>query len=200
MTRPDGLPAAILLDRDGILTEPVLDPQTGMLESPLHPEDVRLIDGAAEAAARLKARGIPVVVVSNQPAAAKGTVTVEELRAVHERAVALLTMDGVTLDGWEYCLHHPDAVVAELRTDCDCRKPAPGLLVRALEALHVGALEAWMVGDADRDIVAGKRAGCRTALIEHPASAHRRHGEQPDLRAASLRAFVTWLLRTAAAD
>jgi D-glycero-D-manno-heptose 1,7-bisphosphate phosphatase len=196
VSRPDGLPSAILLDRDGVLTEPVLDPVTGTLESPLHAADVRLVDGASEAVAMLKAHAIPLVVVSNQPAAAKGTVTVEELRAVHDRTVELLAADGVTLDGWEYCMHHPDAVVAELKADCDCRKPEPGLLVRALAALDVPAAEAWMVGDADRDIVAGKRAGVRTVLIEHPGSAHRREGEEPDARAASLLEFAGWLLGT----
>ena len=195
--RPE-LPGAVLLDRDGVLTEPVPDALTGTLESPLHPADVRLVPGAAQAAGTLVARGIPVVVVSNQPSAAKGTVALEELLAVHDRAVELLAAEGVTLDGWEYCFHHPDGVVGELTAECDCRKPSPGLLLRALEALGVPAAESWMVGDADRDVLAGKRAGARTALIEHPGSAHRRTGEVPDARAESLLEFVEWLLATAA--
>jgi D-glycero-D-manno-heptose 1,7-bisphosphate phosphatase len=206
---PDGLrdpklPGAVLLDRDGVLTEPVPDPLTGTLESPLHPADVRLVPGAAQAAGKLVARGIPVIVVSNQPSAAKGTVPLEELLAVHDRAVELLAAEGVTLDGWEYCFHHPDGVVPELTAECDCRKPSPGLFLRALAALELPASEAWMVGDADRDVLAGKRAGTKTALIEHPGSAHRREepGEdgRPDARAASLHEFVTWLLATAPAS
>jgi D-glycero-D-manno-heptose 1,7-bisphosphate phosphatase len=194
VTPDPGLPGAVLLDRDGVLTEPVLDPHTGTLESPLHAADVRLIDGAARGARLLLDHAIPVVVVSNQPAAAKGLVELDELRAVHDRAVQLLAADGVALDGWEYCFHHPDGVVPELTAACDCRKPEPGMLVRALESLGVAAADCWMVGDADRDIVAGKRAGCRTALIEHPGSAHRRSGEKPEVTATTLLEFVRWLL------
>jgi D-glycero-D-manno-heptose 1,7-bisphosphate phosphatase len=190
----------VLLDRDGVITEPVPDPHTGTPESPLRAEDLRLVPGAAQAARMLVERGIPVAVVSNQPAAAKGLITVDELRAIHDRTVELLAAEGVTLDGWEYCLHHPDGVVPELTAECDCRKPAPGLLLRALDSLGVQAADAWIVGDADRDIVAGKRAGVRTALVEHPGSVHRRNGEQPDVRAANLLEFARWLLGTVAGD
>lgn len=193
-----GLPGAVLLDRDGVITEPVPDPHTGTPESPLRAEDLRLVPGAAQAMRMFVDRGIPVAVVSNQPAAAKGLITVDELRAIHDRTVELLAAEEVTLDGWHYCLHHPDGLVSELTAECDCRKPAPGLLLRALDALGVPAAEAWMVGDADRDIVAGKRAGVRTALIEHPGSAHRRSGEEPDVRAADLQEFARRLLGTVA--
>ena len=200
MTDAGGLPGAVLLDRDGVITEPVLDPHTGTPESPLRAADVRLVAGAARAAQMLLERGIPVAVVSNQPAAAKGLTSLDELRAIHDRTVELLAAEGVTLERWEYCLHHPEGVVPELTVACDCRKPAPGLLLRALDALKVPAAQAWMVGDADRDIVAGRRAGVRTALLHHPGSAHRRAGEEPDARAADLLEFVRWLLLTDADD
>jgi D-glycero-D-manno-heptose 1,7-bisphosphate phosphatase len=184
----------ILLDRDGVITEPVLDPHTGTYESPLHPEDVRLVPGAARAAAALLEQSAVLVVVSNQPAAAKGLVTLTELQAVHERAVELLAADGVVLDGWEYCYHHPAGTVPGLTRECDCRKPQPGLLRRALAARATPPELAWMVGDSDTDVTAGQLAGTRTALVEHPLTAHRR-GERsdaptPDLRIRDLPEFV----------
>jgi D-glycero-D-manno-heptose 1,7-bisphosphate phosphatase len=189
--------AAVLLDRDGVLVEPVPDPLLGTHESPLHPEDVVLVDGAADAAAALLARGLPVIVVSNQPAAAKGTVPLAELEAVHERTVELLAAAGVTLTGWEYCFHHPDGVVPELAGECECRKPNPGMLRSAIAAGGFEPDRCWTVGDADTDVIAGCRAGTMTALLEHPRTAHRRAGtiaaagcDGPDLRARDLRELV----------
>jgi D-glycero-D-manno-heptose 1,7-bisphosphate phosphatase len=195
------LSAAVLLDRDGVLTEPVRDELTGTFESPLHPEDVRLAEGAAQAAAQLLSCRLSVFVVSNQPAAAKDIVPLEELHAVHERVVELLALDGVTLSGWEYCFHHPAGVVPGLAGDCVCRKPRPGMLRRAIAEVGHPPDRCWMVGDADTDVIAGCRAGTRTALIEHPLTKHRRssdgihlarcHG--PDKRAGSLLEFARWL-------
>lgn len=190
---PLSAPAAvILLDRDGVITEPVPDPQTGNYESPLHAGDVRLVAGGATALGELKRRGLTLVVVSNQPAAAKGVVPLSELTAVHDRTVELLAGAGVELDGWEYCFHHPAGTVASLTCDCDCRKPRDGLLRRALARTGIGAAEAWMVGDSDSDVAAGSAAGTRTALVAHPLTAHRRQPgatPAPDLHIANLQEF-----------
>jgi D-glycero-D-manno-heptose 1,7-bisphosphate phosphatase len=200
-------PAAILLDRDGVLVEPVPDPLTGTHESPLHAQDVSLVEGAADGAALLLAEALPVYVVSNQPAAAKGTVAISELRAVHERTVELLAEAGVSLSGWEYCFHHPDGLVSELSGPCQCRKPEPGLLTRVLDAGEFDPSRCWMAGDADTDVIAGCRAGTLTALLEHPLTAHRRRTgtieaagcEGPDLRAPGLLEFARRLYPTSAA-
>lgn len=188
---------AILLDRDGVIVEPVPDPRLGTHESPLHAGEVRLIPGAADALAELHRRGQKLIVVSNQPAAAKGTVPMSELEGVHRRTVELLAQVGVRIDHWEYCFHHPQGVVEALTGPCDCRKPAPGLIRRGLEWGEVAAARAWMVGDADTDVVAGRRAGTRTALVAHPLTGHRRRGssgEPPDLTVADLSQFVKWLV------
>jgi D-glycero-D-manno-heptose 1,7-bisphosphate phosphatase len=190
-------PQAILLDRDGVLVEPVPDPQTGTNESPLHPQDVRLVDGAAGAVALIAARGLPVFVCSNQPAAAKGTVPMSELEAVHERTVELLGAEGVTLTGWRYCYHHPNGVVPELTGECECRKPSPGMLTETLAEHRLEPARCWMVGDADTDVIAGRRAGTMTALLEHPLTAHRRGRDAattPDLRVSDLREFADRVL------
>jgi histidinol-phosphate phosphatase family protein len=171
-----------------VIVEPVRDPETGRAESPYRAADVALADGAAAALARLRAGGALLVVVSNQPAAAKGRATRHDLDAVHERAVALLAAAGVQPHAWRYCFHGP-------ADECACRKPRPGLLLDAARELAVDLARSWMVGDSDVDVAAGARAGCRTALLEHPATAHRRAatGPRPTLRASSLAAFAALL-------
>jgi D-glycero-D-manno-heptose 1,7-bisphosphate phosphatase len=171
--------AAAFLDRDGVLDELVLDPVSGAWESPLTVEDVRLVPGAAAAAACLARAGYVLVCVSNQPAAAKGRVSVAQLHAVHERVIELLAREGVTLAAWRLCLHHAQGVVPHLAKPCVCRKPAPGMLLDAAAALGLDLASSWMVGDTDADLAAGRAAGCRTLLIRHPGSVHKR------LRAAS---------------
>jgi D-glycero-D-manno-heptose 1,7-bisphosphate phosphatase len=187
--------AAVFLDRDGVLNELVHDPHSGVSESPLALAAVRLLPGAAAAAARLARAGFTLVCVSNQPAAAKGLVSVEELLAVHRRVIELLAREGVKLGGTRLCLHHPQGVVPELTGPCACRKPAPGMLLDTAAVLGIELGAAWMVGDTDTDVGAGRAAGCGTLLIEHPGSGHKRSsGIQPDLRAADLAGAADLLL------
>jgi D-glycero-D-manno-heptose 1,7-bisphosphate phosphatase len=178
-----------------VLNETVRDPESGLSESPLDPEDVRLLPGAAKAARALATEGYSLVCVSNQPAAAKGKITLPELLAVHEQVVGLLAAEGVQLDAWRLCPHHPDGVVEELSGPCACRKPAPGMLLDAAAALAVDLEASWMLGDTDSDVLAGQAAGCRSALIAYPGSAHKRAGRpQSDLLAAQLSDAVAQLL------
>jgi D-glycero-D-manno-heptose 1,7-bisphosphate phosphatase len=180
-------PAAVFLDRDGVLNELVADPISGAGESPLRAEDVRLISGAAAAATKLARAGYWLVCVSNQPAAAKGTVSVEQLLAVHARVVQLLAREGVTLAASSLCLHHPQGTVAGLARACACRKPAPGMLLSAATTLDLDLSNSWMVGDTDADIGAGVAAGCSTVLVRHPGSVHKRlQVVSPDVAADSL--------------
>ncbi len=179
--------AAAFLDRDGVLNELVADPVSGAAESPLRVEEVRLIEGAAAAAARLAEAGYALVCVSNQPAAAKGQTSVGQLLAVHERVSELLVREGVTFAASRLCLHHEQAIVPELSGPCSCRKPAPGMLLDAAATLGLDLASSWMVGDTDADISAGKAAGCRTLMIRNPASAHKRlRVVNPDMTACSL--------------
>ena len=187
--------AAIFLDRDGVLNAAVPDPVSGWPESPLHVADVRLLPGAAAAAHRLADAGYALVCVSNQPAAAKGKATVEQLLAVHERVLELLAQDGASLDASRLCPHHPEGVVAQLSGPCPCRKPAPGMLTDAAAALALDLGASWMIGDTDADIAAGRAAGCRTVLLDYPGSAHKRTGEAgEDMLAADLTEAVSLLL------
>lgn len=188
---------AVFVDRDGVINELVPDPVSGMPESPLRPADVRLVPGAAAALSRLADAGWALVGVSNQPAAAKGVVTVAEIEAVQARVLELLAAQRVVLDAFELCLHHPDGVVPALRRECDCRKPAPGMLLEAARKLDLDLASSWIVGDTDSDMAAGRAAGSHTVLIEQPGSAHKRAGgTQPDAKVRNLAAAVSVIVGT----
>jgi D-glycero-D-manno-heptose 1,7-bisphosphate phosphatase len=179
--RSGALTRAIFLDRDGVLNEVVPDPLTGTCESPTDAAAVSLAPGAAEGVRQLGSQGFRIVVVSNQPGAAKGSVTRAALDEVHAAVVAALAAEGAHVDDWRYCFHHPQAGDA-----CACRKPEPGLLLDAARELGLALDSSWMIGDADTDVAAGRAAGCRTALVLNPRSAHRRNGAEADVTAATL--------------
>jgi D-glycero-D-manno-heptose 1,7-bisphosphate phosphatase len=183
------------VDRDGVVIELVPDPETWLPESPLRVEDVALIPGAAPALRRLRRAGWRVVGVSNQPAAAKGVVSVQQLDAIQARVRALLTAEDAHFDDFRICLHHPAGTVPELSRECGCRKPAPGMLLDAARELEIDLNCAWMIGDTDNDVQAGRAAGCRTVLIEHEPSAHKRSDcAQSDAQVRNLSEAVTLLL------
>lgn len=185
----------MFLDRDGVLVELVPDALLGTDESPYRREDVVLVAGAAGAIRALRDAGFLVIGVSNQPAAAKGNVALEDLRTVHARTAELLSGAGAPLDDWRYCFHHPDAVVAELAGPCSCRKPAPGMLLDAAQTHGIDLAASWIVGDSDSDVAAGAAAGTRTVLVEHPRSAHRRRGTQtPTFTVSDLEAATSAIL------
>ena len=168
--------AAVFLDRDGVLNALVPDVLSGKPESPLRVQDVELLAGVPSALRELAGTGFLLVGVSNQPGVAKGRVTREQLDAVQARVLALLAAEGVELDDFRLCLHHPEGSSAELGIACECRKPAPGMLLDAGADLGIDLKRSWMIGDTDADVAAGLAAGTMTVLIEHPASGHKRSG------------------------
>jgi D-glycero-D-manno-heptose 1,7-bisphosphate phosphatase len=183
----EGRVGTAFLDRDGVLIEGAPDPESGHLESPLSVGEVSLLPAVVPALLDLAAAGFALVCISNQPAAAKGKVSLGELLAVHERTLELLAEEGVRIDGSRLCPHHPQGIVAGLSIVCRCRKPSPGMLFDAAEQLGLELSSSWMLGDTDADIAAGAAAGCRTALIGYPGTAHKRSGKpDPDLHAADL--------------
>lgn len=189
--------SAVFVDRDGVINELVPDPGTGRPESPLRVADVRLIPGAGAALRGLAEAGWCLVGVSNQPSAAKGLMSLDALHAIQARVLELLAAEGARFDDFRLCLHHPEGVVPDLTGECDCRKPAPGMLFAAAGDLGLDLGRSWMVGDTDGDVQAGRAAGCRTILVEHPHSAHKRTGElHPDAVASDLAAAAGIMLAT----
>ena len=152
---------AVFLDRDGTINKYV-----GFLRDI---DDFELLPGVAEAVRLINASGYLAIVVTNQPVIARGEVTVPQLQEIHNKMETLLGAEGAYLDAIYYCPHHPhkgyEGEVPELKIDCDCRKPKPGMLLKAAEEYNIDLSQSWMIGDGENDIKAGKAAGCRTALI-----------------------------------
>jgi histidinol-phosphate phosphatase family protein len=152
-------PSCLLLDRDGVINELWTDPDLGLIDSPRHPHEVRLKEGAAVAIRRMNRAHIPVGVASNQPGVAKGKITLGHLERVTTEIVRLLAEEDAHLDAIEYCLHHPESVIETLRIECQCRKPAPGLIVRLIKRFGADPSTTFFVGDTHRDLEAAARAG-----------------------------------------
>ena len=162
---------SIFLDRDGVLIE-----EHGLLVDPAR---IRLFPWSAEAVRAFKECGFKVIVVSNQPVVARGLAGEDDVEAVNRSIQRLLERSGGPgVDAWYFCPHHPSATLPQYRIDCDCRKPRPGLLLRAAGEQAIDLRQSCMIGDRITDVIAGKSAGCRTILIE--SGAHR----QPPIETA----------------
>ncbi len=152
---------AIFLDRDGTINKHI-----GFLRKT---SEFELLPGVAEAIKAINSSGYLAIVITNQPVIARGEVTEEELRVIHNKMETLLGEQGAYLDAIYYCPHHPDkgfeGEVPELKIECECRKPKPGMILKAAEDFNIDLSSSWMIGDGSNDIGAGKNAGCKTALI-----------------------------------
>ena len=143
---------SVFLDRDGTLIEEV-----GYLGDP---DGVVVLSGVPEALQRLRDAGFALVVVSNQAGVARGYFTEEDVLAVNRRLAELLEAEGIRLDAWHFCVHHPDH-----GGPCECRKPEPGMLRDAARQLDLDLSRSWIVGDHPSDAEAGRRAGARGILV-----------------------------------
>jgi D,D-heptose 1,7-bisphosphate phosphatase len=175
---------AIFLDRDDTLIE---DP--GYINNP---DQVKLFEGVGEALVELRTMGYRLVVASNQSAVARGIVSEKMLGEIHNRLRELLAQKGAYLDRIYYCPYHPEGVVPRYRKESDRRKPAPGMLLAAAKEMDIDLAESWLIGNSDSDIEAGRRAGCKTLLIDHPAL-YRKHASgkvPPDYKAVNIKEAV----------
>ncbi len=152
---------AVFLDRDGTINRYV-----GFLRNI---DDFELLPGAAEAIKQINAAGYLAIVITNQPVIARGEVTFAQLQEIHKKMETLLGAEGAYVDGIYFCPHHPhkgyEGEIPALKIPCECRKPKPGMLIKAAEDFHIDLDASWMIGDSESDIKAGSAAGCRTALI-----------------------------------
>lgn len=163
----DYMNRAVFVDRDGTLNEMVYDENHGILDSPRKPGEVRLMPKAVDFLKTIKKRGYLVIVVTNQPAIAKETLSLKNLQAINEKLASLLAAEGAGWDALRYCPHFPGPVMKKNKYTivCDCRKPEPGLLLSAAREFNIDRPASWMVGDGLNDVQAGKAAGCRSILV-----------------------------------
>ncbi len=156
--------SAVFLDRDGVINRKAPEG-----EYITRWEDLEILPGVAESVRKIKEADLKVVVVTNQRCVAKGMLTEIALQELHKRLIDRLAEEGAVLDGIYYCPHDKTA-------GCACRKPAAGMLVQAAQEHEIDLKGSWMVGDSPSDILAGKKAGCRTIFLK----------TRDDLRAATI--------------
>lgn len=148
---------AVFLDRDG-----TINIYKGFINKA---EEFELIPGIAEIIKKINVSGYLAIIVTNQPVIARGECSLEELGRIHEKMETLLGQEGAYIDDILYCPHHPDKGFEgerrEYKIECECRKPKPGMLFQAAEKYNIDLGESYMVGDDERDMEAGRRAGCK---------------------------------------
>jgi D-glycero-D-manno-heptose 1,7-bisphosphate phosphatase len=178
---------AVFLDRDGVINRKLPEGQYITCW-----EDFQFLPGVVEGIAELNRAGIRVIVVTNQRCVAKGLLSEAELNRLHAKMSEELAHGGARIDGIYYCPHDLDAA-------CDCRKPAPGMLLEAARSHHLDLAASWMIGDSASDIQAGRAARCRTVQVLESSSAETGYSPmlavEADIIAASLIDAVRQILR-----
>ena len=171
---------AVFLDRDGVLNRALI--RDGRPYSPSGLDEVEIPSGVPEACERLRHDGFLLVVVTNQPEVARGHLTRQTVEDINRFLSSRIRLDDIRV-----CYHDdPDG--------CDCRKPKPGMLLAAVRDLSIDLSRSFAVGDRWRDIEAGRRAGCRTILIDHGYL--ELHPSGMDFETRSLQSAVEWILST----
>lgn len=152
---------AVFLDRDGTINK-----YAGFLTDI---NKFELADGVSDAVKLINEQGLLCIVITNQPAIARGELTVSELKEIHNKMETLLGENDAYVDDIFYCPHHPDRGFegerSEYKMDCECRKPKPGLILQAAKKYNIDLSASWMIGDSESDVQAGINAGCRVAFI-----------------------------------
>jgi len=179
---------AVFLDRDGVINN-----HGDYVNSAA---DMRLIDGVAPAIRRLNDAGLPVIVATNQGGIAFGYITEDDLHEIHDRMHRLLAAEGAHVDAIYSCPYHPRGKVSPYDRESPLRKPSPGMLEAGRDEHDIDLAASYFVGDMTGDVLAGKRAGCRTVLVATGfGGTDKEYDVSPDLRAADLAEAVEIILR-----
>jgi len=190
---------AVFLDRDGVVNKLCHHRELKIKCAPFTANEFKMVPGVPEAVNLIHQSGYHCILISNQPDVGLGLMASDDFEDIKLKMRADLARSSAYLDGEYYCMHHPDAVINEYKRICDCRKPKPGLLLRAALDHHIDLLNSWFVGDYLSDVEAGKGAGCRTILIgkkKSESSYLARNGMfVPDKMCSNLTSAVQYILK-----
>jgi len=181
--------SAVFLDRDGVINRKAVEG-----EYITNSDEMELLPGVAEGIASLNRAEFCVIVITNQRCVAKGLISEADLQELHRRMCLVLARDGAVIDAIYYCPH-------DLEPQCQCRKPAPGMLLEAAKSRSIDLGSSWLIGDSDSDIEAGKRAGCKTIRLldagnlSPVSNENENFSESRNLVARSLRDAISRILR-----
>lgn len=156
---------AVFLDRDGVINEIVYHKEMGILDSPANVDEFVLFPDVADAINKFHDLGFKVIVISNQPGIAKDKFSIEGFEKIKQKMKEELANQRASVDAEYYCLHHPEGKNKDYTMVCECRKPKPGLILKASADHDIDLANSWMIGDGITDIQAGSKAGCRTIFI-----------------------------------
>ncbi|MCM8795316.1 MAG: HAD-IIIA family hydrolase [Candidatus Omnitrophica bacterium] len=190
---------AVILDRDGTLNALCLNEETGQLDSPLKPNDLKLLPKTIDALRIIKSLGYTIIVITNQPQAAKGKITLAKLYRINNELKDILAKNRIFMDDYLICPHHPLGSIYTkdqfLIKDCKCRKPKPGLFKIAREKFNLDIPNSYVVGDSYVDILAGKAVKMKTVFLgEYKCDACQLlKGHRPDYVFKNLYEFAIFL-------
>ena len=182
---------AVFIDRDGTINEEV--------DHLISVDQLKLLPNVGQAIRRLNHSGYRICVVTNQPVIARGECSLDNLKQIHNKLETLLGCEGAYVDRIYYCPHHPEkgfpGEIPELKIDCECRKPKPGLIDSAVVELNISRGDSWMIGDTTADMLAAQRAGLKSILVETGyAGLEQKYWVTPDFIVPNLDAGVSFIL------
>ncbi len=171
---------AVFFDRDGTICKDL-----GYIDSE---DKIVVIRGAGEAIRKLNEAGFKVVIITTQSGVARGYFTIETLQRVNKRLTEILKKDGAQIDGIYFCPHHPDE-------NCECRKPKPGLILKAKRKFNLNLKNSWVVGDKKEDIELGKNAGSKSILVLTGYGKETKKKVKPDYTVSNIKEAVKIILK-----
>lgn len=194
---------ALFLDRDGILLKMVFDSENGYAHTARNLSDLEYVHGIFDLLNFSMKMGFVNILISNQPDMGLGKISMLNFQKIKKRIDDDLSAHHVKLDAQYYCFHHPFAGIAKYKKVCNCRKPKPGMIIRAVKEFNIDLTQSYMIGDGVNDVIAGYRAGCKTILVTNNLESenlkvleNNLQGIKPDYTVKDLKEVIKLILQS----